>query len=165
MDRSVDRPPPKGHYSYEQKTPPCWSEITQYKLIVDMATRMNQGRLYLSAIQELLCYKFQQPIRGTGGQFQLLWRRSFKSPLLSIIYLDLTGDGLRELAILTLKGLHILQVNSHKAKAQCIHCTKGAYGILVDRMGILKRHMCHLFLSSLSLLLHLSSCLPLSSTV
>ncbi|KAJ8347953.1 hypothetical protein SKAU_G00265420 [Synaphobranchus kaupii] len=45
--------------------------------------------------QELLCYKFQQ--------------RSFKSPLLSITYLDLTGDGLRELAILTLKGLHILQ--------------------------------------------------------
>ncbi|XP_071023432.1 KICSTOR complex protein kaptin isoform X1 [Oncorhynchus clarkii lewisi] len=59
--------------------------------------------------QELLCYKFQQPMRGTEEQFQLLWRRSFKSPLLSIIYLDLTGDGLRELAILTLKGLHILQ--------------------------------------------------------
>ncbi|XP_030638301.1 KICSTOR complex protein kaptin [Chanos chanos] len=58
--------------------------------------------------QDLLCYKFQ-PIRGTEGEFQLLWRRSFKSPLLSIIYLDLTGDGLRELAILTLKGLHILQ--------------------------------------------------------
>ncbi|MED6243820.1 hypothetical protein ATANTOWER_027548 [Ataeniobius toweri] len=31
------------------------------------------------------------------------------SPLLSVIYLDLTGDGLRELAVLTLKGLHILQ--------------------------------------------------------
>lgn len=38
------------------------------------------------------------------------WRRSFKSPLLSVIYLDMTGDGLRELAVLTLKGLHILQV-------------------------------------------------------
>uniref|UniRef100_A0A8C7KUN3 NOVA alternative splicing regulator 1 n=1 Tax=Oncorhynchus kisutch TaxID=8019 RepID=A0A8C7KUN3_ONCKI len=63
--------------------------------------------------QELLCYKFQQPMRGTAEQFQLLWRRSFKSPLLSIIYLDLTGDGLRELAILTLKGLHILQVHYH----------------------------------------------------
>ncbi|XP_067084806.1 KICSTOR complex protein kaptin isoform X3 [Osmerus mordax] len=59
--------------------------------------------------QELLCYKFQQPMRGATGQFQLQWRRSFKSPLLSIIYLDLTGDGLKELAILTLKGLHILQ--------------------------------------------------------
>lgn len=47
---------------------------------------------------------------GEDGHFQLQWRRSFKSPLLSVIYLDLTGDGLRELAVLTLKGLHILQV-------------------------------------------------------
>ncbi|KAG9327920.1 hypothetical protein JZ751_017281 [Albula glossodonta] len=63
--------------------------------------------------QELLCYKFQQPdsVQGSGveGQFQLQWRRSFKSPLLAVTYLDLTGDGLKELAILTLKGLHILQ--------------------------------------------------------
>ncbi|XP_066515271.1 KICSTOR complex protein kaptin isoform X2 [Hoplias malabaricus] len=59
--------------------------------------------------QDLLCYKFQQPTDTTEGQFQLMWRRSFRSPLLSIIYLDLTGDGLKELAILTLKGLHILQ--------------------------------------------------------
>ncbi|XP_010869094.2 KICSTOR complex protein kaptin [Esox lucius] len=59
--------------------------------------------------QELLCYKLQHAVKGEEGRFQLLWRRSFKSPVLSIIYLDLTGDGLRELAILTLKGLHILQ--------------------------------------------------------
>uniref|UniRef100_A0A4W4H3F8 Kaptin (actin binding protein) n=1 Tax=Electrophorus electricus TaxID=8005 RepID=A0A4W4H3F8_ELEEL len=59
--------------------------------------------------QDLLCYKFQQSIGETEGQFQLLWRRSFRSPLLSIIYLDLTGDGLKELAVLTIKGLHILQ--------------------------------------------------------
>ena len=61
-------------------------------------------------MQELLCYKFQPAGSELEGQFQLQWRRSFKSPLLSIIYLDLTGDGLRELAVLTLKGLHILQV-------------------------------------------------------
>ncbi|MBN3310492.1 KPTN protein, partial [Amia calva] len=63
--------------------------------------------------QELLCYKYLLPEGGRdlgpGGQFQLLWRRSFQSPLLSINYLDLTGDGLKELVILTLKGLHILQ--------------------------------------------------------
>lgn len=49
------------------------------------------------------------------GQFELQWRRSFKSPLLSVTYLDLTGDGLRELAVLTLKGLHILQVGHSSA--------------------------------------------------
>lgn len=63
-------------------------------------------------MQELLCYKFQPMGSEQNGQFQLQWRRSFKSPLLSLIYLDLTADGLRELAVLTLKGLHILQVCS-----------------------------------------------------
>ncbi|XP_006031502.1 KICSTOR complex protein kaptin [Alligator sinensis] len=55
--------------------------------------------------QELLCYK----PRGPGAEFQLRWRRSFPSPLLSLLYADLTGDGLRELAVVCLKGLHVLQ--------------------------------------------------------
>ena len=70
--------------------------------------------------QELLCYKFHQPMVGVAGDFQLLWRRSFKSPLLSVIYLDLTGDGLKELAVLTLKGLHILQV-THSSSCYITH--------------------------------------------
>lgn len=81
---------------------------------------------YLSAMmQELLCYKFHS---AGGGQFQLHWRRSFKSPLLSIIYLDLTRDGLKELAVLTLKGLHILQVSRYMTLTSttvepfCVYC-------------------------------------------
>uniref|UniRef100_A0A667ZHQ6 Kaptin (actin binding protein) n=1 Tax=Myripristis murdjan TaxID=586833 RepID=A0A667ZHQ6_9TELE len=79
-------------------------------LVIDLDFDGQKEVLLGTYGQELLCYKFQPPASGGQGQFQLLWRRSFKSPLLSIIYLDLTGDGLRELAILTLKGLHILQV-------------------------------------------------------
>uniref|UniRef100_A0A667ZAN4 Kaptin (actin binding protein) n=1 Tax=Myripristis murdjan TaxID=586833 RepID=A0A667ZAN4_9TELE len=78
-------------------------------LVIDLDFDGQKEVLLGTYGQELLCYKFQPPASGGQGQFQLLWRRSFKSPLLSIIYLDLTGDGLRELAILTLKGLHILQ--------------------------------------------------------
>ncbi|KAM4619775.1 KICSTOR complex protein kaptin [Polymixia lowei] len=78
-------------------------------LVIDLDFDRQKEVLLGTYGQELLCYKFQQPMNGADGQFQLLWRRSFKSPLLSIIYLDLTGDGLRELAILTLKGLHIMQ--------------------------------------------------------
>ncbi|XP_048378524.1 KICSTOR complex protein kaptin isoform X2 [Stegostoma tigrinum] len=71
--------------------------------------------------QELLCYKSctggapdpEAVESGLAprlqGEFRLLWRRSFQSPLLSMAYVDLTCDGLRELAIETLKGLHILQ--------------------------------------------------------
>nr|XP_020469207.1 kaptin [Monopterus albus] len=78
-------------------------------LVIDLDFDRQKEVLLGTYGQELLCYKFQPAGSGADGQFQLQWRRSFKSPLLSIIYLDLTGDGLRELAVLTLKGLHILQ--------------------------------------------------------
>ncbi|XP_071316815.1 KICSTOR complex protein kaptin [Trachinotus anak] len=89
----------------------CLSESDQWDavlcaLVIDLDFDGQKEVLLGTYGQELLCYKFH--LTG-GGQFQLQWRRSFKSPLLSIIYLDLTGDGLRELAVLTLKGLHILQ--------------------------------------------------------
>uniref|UniRef100_A0AAX7T1M8 Kaptin (actin binding protein) n=1 Tax=Astatotilapia calliptera TaxID=8154 RepID=A0AAX7T1M8_ASTCA len=78
-------------------------------LVIDLDFDGQKEVLLGTYGQELLCYKFQPMGSGQNGQFQLQWRRSFKSPLLSLIYLDLTADGLRELAVLTLKGLHILQ--------------------------------------------------------
>ncbi|XP_034745550.1 KICSTOR complex protein kaptin [Etheostoma cragini] len=92
----------------------CLSESDQWDavlcaLVIDLDFDGQKEVLLGTYGQELLCYKFQPAERGRDGEFQLQWRRSFKSPLLSIIYLDLTGDGLRELAVLTLKGLHILQ--------------------------------------------------------
>ncbi|GCB83423.1 hypothetical protein scyTo_0023474, partial [Scyliorhinus torazame] len=71
--------------------------------------------------QELLCYKSctggapDPEAMESGlaprlqGEFRLLWRRSFQSPLLSMAYADLTCDGLCELTVESLKGLHILQ--------------------------------------------------------
>ncbi|GAB1291592.1 KICSTOR complex protein kaptin [Apodemus speciosus] len=58
--------------------------------------------------QELLCYKYRA-LPGAARGFRLLWRRSFSSPLLAVAHVDLTGDGLRELAVVSLKGVHILQ--------------------------------------------------------
>ncbi|XP_048840081.1 KICSTOR complex protein kaptin [Brienomyrus brachyistius] len=89
----------------------CLPESNQYDvvlcaLVTDLEFDGNRELLLGTYGQELLCYKFQ---RSDSRQVHLMWKRSFKSPLLSITYLDLTGDGLRELAILTLKGLHILQ--------------------------------------------------------
>ncbi|XP_060113601.1 KICSTOR complex protein kaptin [Heteronotia binoei] len=65
--------------------------------------------------QELLCYKYVLP----DGEFRLLWQRAFPSPLLSMEYVDLTCDGLRELAVVCLKGLHILQ-HSLTQTAECL---------------------------------------------
>ena len=45
--------------------------------------------------------------------FQLIWRRSFANPLFAIEYLDLTNDGLKELTVASLSGLHVLQVSDH----------------------------------------------------
>ncbi|XP_058051076.1 KICSTOR complex protein kaptin [Ahaetulla prasina] len=66
--------------------------------------------------QELLCYKYRTEITARPhcsqqprGDFHLLWQRSFPSPLLSMDYVDLTSDGLCELAVVCLRGLHILQ--------------------------------------------------------
>lgn len=92
----------------------CLSESDQWDavlcaLVIDLDFDGQKEVLLGTYGQELLCYKFQPTGGRHDGQFQLQWRRSFKSPLLSIIYLDLTGDGLKELAVLTLKGLHILQ--------------------------------------------------------
>lgn len=78
-------------------------------LVVDLDFDGENELLLGTYGQELLCYKFYPSMGAPEDKLQLLWRRSFKSPLLSLIYLDLTGDGLKELAVLTLKGLHILQ--------------------------------------------------------
>ncbi|KAA0717217.1 KICSTOR complex protein kaptin [Triplophysa tibetana] len=78
-------------------------------LVVDLDFDGQHELLLGTYGQDLLCYKFPPSMGVSEDKLQLLWRRSFKSPLLSLIYIDLTGDGLRELAVLTLKGLHILQ--------------------------------------------------------
>uniref|UniRef100_A0A8C8S1J8 Kaptin, actin binding protein n=1 Tax=Pelusios castaneus TaxID=367368 RepID=A0A8C8S1J8_9SAUR len=81
--------------------------------------------------QELLCYKYSssgassagaadaEASLPSAGEFHLLWKRSFPSPLLSMEYADLTCDGLCELAVVCLKGLHVLQ-HSLTETAQCL---------------------------------------------
>lgn len=44
--------------------------------------------------------------------FELIWKRSFASPLFAIEYMDLTNDGLKELTVASLSGLHVLQVSN-----------------------------------------------------
>ncbi|XP_063793950.1 KICSTOR complex protein kaptin isoform X2 [Pseudophryne corroboree] len=70
--------------------------------------------------QELLCYKYiTRP--GQEGHYQRLWQRSFPSPLLCMAHVDLTWDGLCELAIVCLKGLHILQHSLTKTSHCLLH--------------------------------------------
>lgn len=45
-----------------------------------------------------------------AGEFKLLWQRSFPDPIMMLDSVDITGDGLNEIAVMSLQGLHILQV-------------------------------------------------------
>jgi len=45
------------------------------------------------------------------GQFVLMGRLSLPDPILALRKVDMTGDGLLEIGVLSLKGLHILQVS------------------------------------------------------
>ncbi|KAJ8873438.1 hypothetical protein PR048_024255 [Dryococelus australis] len=60
--------------------------------------------------QELLVYKFYD--EREDSKWQLLNQRTFANPIHSMMYLDVTGDGVRELIALTLRGVHIMQVRS-----------------------------------------------------
>jgi len=61
--------------------------------------------------QELLVYKWYAPTNGVTqlAHFDLSWRREFSKPLLAIDCLDLMGDGMHELVVVSLTGVHILQ--------------------------------------------------------
>ena len=49
----------------------------------------------------------------------LLWEKTFTHSLQSIAYIDLTGDGLKELVVLTVKGLYVLQHNLENSIQLC----------------------------------------------
>lgn len=58
--------------------------------------------------QEILLYKYVITDDSAEG-WTLESQRSFATPIYSILYMDITGDGVREFIVLTLRGVHILQ--------------------------------------------------------
>ncbi|XP_032180245.1 KICSTOR complex protein kaptin isoform X4 [Mustela erminea] len=81
-------------------------------LVTDMDLDGRPEVLVATYGQELLCYKYfgsECGLPQAEHGFRLLWQRGFSSPLLAMAHVDLTGDGLQELAVVSLKGVHILQ--------------------------------------------------------
>lgn len=58
--------------------------------------------------QELLVYKWYRA-HDSSIKFRLFYQKQFSKPLLSIHSLDMMGDGLQELVVVSLTGVHILQ--------------------------------------------------------
>ncbi|XP_063957904.1 KICSTOR complex protein kaptin-like [Lytechinus pictus] len=63
-----------------------------------------------------------------NGHYELLWSRSFAHPLLALNHFDLTGDGLKEVIVLSTRGLHVLQHNLDKAAQRCLETLKELNG-------------------------------------
>lgn len=47
------------------------------------------------------------------AKYNLLWQKSFSCPVIGVDRLDIVGDGLDDLIVVTLKGIHIVQVCLH----------------------------------------------------
>ena len=55
--------------------------------------------------QQLLVYKQVED----GTDWELEWSRSLLAPVLGVRWVDMTGDGLRELVVITSSGVQVLQ--------------------------------------------------------
>ncbi|CAL1296195.1 unnamed protein product [Larinioides sclopetarius] len=73
--------------------------------------------------QELLVYKWEvEP--GDNGSYKLYHKQMFPHPLLALSYMDIIGDGVKELLVLTTNGLHILQHDLTQVRDICLERMK-----------------------------------------
>nr|CAD7404229.1 unnamed protein product [Timema cristinae] len=59
--------------------------------------------------QEMLVYKLGSSSKDGKESWKLNCQRGFANPIYSLLYVDVTGDGVKELVVLTLQGVHIMQ--------------------------------------------------------
>jgi len=64
----------------------------------------------LSSCLNTACATSVSPMTVQDGDFVLVSHLSLPDPILALRKIDMTGDGLLEIGVLSLKGLHILQV-------------------------------------------------------
>jgi hypothetical protein len=49
-------------------------------------------------------------VKKSCDHFKLIWQRSFACPVMGVDRVDIMGDGMEDLIVVTLKGVHIIQV-------------------------------------------------------
>ena len=80
------------------------ADIVTTVCVADL-TLTGSYRLVLGTYgQELLVYKM-----GDSEEWELEWSKSLPAPVLGVRWVDMTGDGLRELVVITTKGVQVLQ--------------------------------------------------------
>ncbi|OUM61747.1 hypothetical protein PIROE2DRAFT_12150 [Piromyces sp. E2] len=77
--------------------------------------------------------KINENLMDKSNYFEMIWQREFAFPLYDIYVGDFNMDGLLELVIITMFGIHILQYNLEKAKKRCLYILR-----LIDEIKIMK---------------------------
>ena len=71
--------------------------------------------VHVLSLQQLLVYKYIS--EGISSpSFEQVWQRGFAHPIHCVWYGDVTHDGLSELVVVSMGGVHILQVHSHAVR-------------------------------------------------
>ncbi|KAI8070345.1 hypothetical protein BC940DRAFT_295869 [Gongronella butleri] len=83
--------------------------------------------------RQLIIYKH---VAGTR-EYNVLWRRQFAYPLYRVVHVDLNCDGLDELLVLTMYGMHILQPNLARAKAKLLDSLQYIEGTKRQKLDLL----------------------------
>jgi len=79
---------------------------------VDDVTLDGRSTIMLGTYgQEVLAY-----VEEKCGEWTLAWQKSVSSPILGIRYADLTGDGVKEVIVITTTGVQVLQHDLEQVK-------------------------------------------------
>jgi len=86
----------------------------------DSATCICVADLDLSGQQKLLLGTYGQELlvysQTEEQKWELEWQRSLPAPILSLCQVDMTGDGLKELVVVTTRGVQVLQADLASVK-------------------------------------------------
>ncbi|XP_037072009.1 KICSTOR complex protein kaptin-like isoform X3 [Pollicipes pollicipes] len=119
------RPPPRRHLLADSDA----SDVVTCSCVCDINMDSRNELVLGTYGQEILVYSLQ------GNTWAQIWRHSFSQPLLGVTYVDLIGDGINELVVLTNHGLQVLQHDTREAAALCRQRLETLSGLTSGDLG------------------------------
>ena len=92
------------------------SDIVTCICVADVGMAGRQSLVLGTYGHQILCYDHTE----AEAAWSLAWRRSLSAPVLSVRCEDLTGDGVRELIVVTARGVQVLQLQLDNVKEVAI---------------------------------------------
>jgi len=100
----------------------------------DSATCICVADIDLSGQQKLLLGTYGQELlvysQTEDQKWELEWQRSLPAPILSLCQVDMTGDGLKELVVVTTRGVQVLQADLASVKEVTLERLRSLVSVL-----------------------------------